>query len=151
MLVHRTCIAGDAFVQQQYTAIRASRSVRVRARRCTRLRFCICIYVCMHVCTHAYLRARSSCTGMWYPSARSCRGWEFGPWRVPIPSYCARILTLPEKGETRREWGRREKERARRRGHVVSSRSVVILREYLAGGWKRKRTFWTKWGICSPF
>lgn len=48
------------------------------------------------------------------------RGWEFGLPRVPTPSYCTRILTLPEPRAHTVDWqppkqrvGQREKERVR--------------------------------------
>lgn len=102
-----------------------------------------CSYTDMYIYTHARTRTptRQRARGSlcrYVASARSCRGWEFGPWRVPIPPYCARILTLPEPGgrpgSRRVGVTRGERKGSERRGeHILSFRSEVILREYLAG------------------
>lgn len=98
-------------MHSRYIQIRTFRSTLVRARMHVGLRTRALTQTGVHA--HAYARVharrrarirsptRARARGSlcrYVASARSCRGWEFGPWRVPIPSYCARILTLPEPG-----------------------------------------------------
>jgi len=87
-------IAGDAF--EAYTNLHV-RSTRVCAQMHAGLRTRTLTRTTVHAHAYARVHTRGSLC-RYVASARSCRGWEFGPWRVPIPSYCARILTLPESG-----------------------------------------------------